>query len=99
MENSFFAGVYEIVSRVPPGKVVSYGQIACMLGRPRAARMVGWAMRSCPDSLPWQRVVMADGAVTGGGCAELRRAMLESEGVPFLPDGRADIAGCRWDGK
>jgi len=98
MENSFFEKVYAVVARIPCGKVVSYGQIAWMLGTPRAARQVGWAMRRCPDKLPWQRVVMADGTVTGGEHAEIRRALLEAEGVPFLANGRVDMAECQWDG-
>lgn len=96
--SSFFEQVYKIVERIPRGCVVSYGQIARMLGAPRAARQVGWAMRHCPDDLPWQRVVMSDGAIAGGGFAETRRAILEAEKVPFLPDGRVDINSCRWKG-
>ena len=96
MEAGFFQAVYEIVAQIPRGYVVSYGQIARLLGRPRAARQVGWAMRQCPEELPWQRVLMSDGSIAGGGWAELRRALLEEEGVPFLPDGRVDMARCRW---
>ncbi len=70
-----------------------------MLGSPRAARQVGWAMRRCPDGLPWQRVVMADGTITGGAYAERRRALLEAEGVRFLPVGRVDMRACRWNGR
>ena len=95
----FFEQVYGIVEKIPYGKVVSYGQIAWMLGSPRAARQVGWAMRCCPDGLPWQRVVKADGEITGGAYAELRKARLEAECVPFLPDGRVDMSKCRWDGE
>ncbi|MCL2421540.1 MAG: MGMT family protein [Defluviitaleaceae bacterium] len=87
----FFKQVYEVVERIPYGKVVSYGQIAWALGSPRAARQVGWAMRHCPEHLPWQRVVKADGTITGGMFAEIRKGMLESEGVTFLPDGRVDM--------
>ena len=97
--NQFFAQVYDVVERIPRGKVISYGQIAYMLGRPRAAREVGRAMRFCPEYLPWQRVVMADGSIAGGGFPEIRKAMLENEGVPFLPDGRVDIASCMWKGE
>lgn len=93
---SFFEQVYALVRAVPEGRVISYGQIAAMLGRPRAARMVGWAMRCSPDDVPWQRVVMADGTVAGGDFAGLRRAMLREEGVTFLPDGRVDMEKCRW---
>ena len=91
----FSEQVYAIVAQIPEGRVVSYGQIAQHLGHPQGARAVGCAMRYCPDGLPWQRVVMADGAVTGGAYAETRRALLVAEGVPFLPDGRVDIAKCR----
>jgi methylated-DNA-protein-cysteine methyltransferase-like protein len=68
-----------------------------MLGRPRAAREVGWAMHNCPDELPWQRVVMKDGSITGGVCAEVRRALLVDEGISFLPDGRVDMDRHRWE--
>ncbi|MCL2580590.1 MAG: methylated-DNA--[protein]-cysteine S-methyltransferase [Oscillospiraceae bacterium] len=94
--NPFFKQVYAVVGQIPFGKVASYGQIARVLGSPRGARMVGWAMRHCPDNLPWQRVVMADGSITGGEFASLRRDFLLSEGVEFLPDGRVDMAACQW---
>jgi methylated-DNA-protein-cysteine methyltransferase-like protein len=95
--NPFFKQVYEIVEKIPCGKVISYGQIAWMLGSPRSARQVDWAMRQCPDNLPWHRVVMADGCIAGGGFADMRKGLLEAEGVAFLPDGRVDMALCRWD--
>ncbi len=91
--------VYAIVEKIPCGKVVSYGQIAWMLGRPRGSRLVGWAMRNCPEHLPWQRVVKADGTIADGGHPEIRRALLEAEGVPFLPDGRVDMKSCLWNGE
>ena len=97
-EGNFFSGVYGLVAQIPRGRVVSYGQIARELGMPRGARQVGWAMRTCPDDLPWQRVVKADGSIAGGGYADLRRALLEAEGVPFLPDGRVDLRACQWQG-
>jgi len=93
---SFAEQVYDIVAQIPSGKVVSYGQIAAMLGQPRGARQVGWAMRHCPENLPWQRVVMADGSIAGGGYAALRRAVLEKEGVAFLPNGRVDMSAHGW---
>lgn len=96
MAGGFFEGVYEIVAKIPPGKVATYGQIAKMLGRPRGARAVGFAMRRCPGALPWQRVVMQGGAVAGGFCADERKSMLEGEGVSFLPDGRVDMRRHAW---
>ena len=96
--DGFYQQVYHLVAQIPPGRVATYGQLAWMLGRPRGARQVGWAMRRCPDDLPWQRVVMTDGSITGGEYQPLRRMMLEQEGIPFLPDGRVDLSACRWDG-
>jgi len=95
--NPFYAQVYAIVEKIPYGMVVSYGQIALMCGRPRSAREVGRAMYRCPEHLPWQRVVMSDGRVAGGMYAEIRKALLESENITFLPDGRVDMEKCRAD--
>lgn len=95
-KNSFFEEVYKVVARIPAGKVMSYGQIARVLGAPRSARQVGWAMRCCPDDIPWQRVVKDSGEIAGGGHADFRRILLEEERVSFLPDGRADMEKCRY---
>lgn len=93
--NQFYLDIYDIVKKIPQGQVISYGRIAKLLGRPRSAREVGRAMRICPaDDIPWQRVVMADGTITGGMHADMRKALLESEGVVFLPDGRVNMAIC-----
>lgn len=95
-QKGFFNQVYEVVACVPKGMVVSYGQIAAILGSPRSARVVGWAMRVCPEHLPWQRVVKADGTITGGGWTDLRHQLLVDEGVLFLLDGRVDMKACNW---
>jgi len=92
--NQFYSDIYEIVRKVPQGKVISYGHIAKLLGRPRNAREVGRAMRICPEGIPWQRVVMADGSIAGGMYADMRKALLESEGVVLLPDGRVNMKLC-----
>ena len=55
-------------------------------------------MSNCPEELPWQRVVMADGSVAGGDFAATRRELLISEGIVFLPDGRVDMSICKWLG-
>ena len=86
--------MYALVERIPYGKVISYGQIAFLLGKPRAAREVGRAMYRCPEHLPWQRVVMADGTIAGGTHAEIRKWLLETEGVVFFTDGRVDMEAC-----
>ncbi len=95
MAESFFQSVYETVAKIPYGQVASYGDIARAIGYPRRARFVGFAMRVCPEQLPWHRVVMADGSIAGGDFAPVRRMLLEREGIPFLPDGRVDLKKCR----
>jgi len=97
----FFGEVYRIAAGIPTGKVATYGQIAAMLASPRSARVVGWAMRACPEGLniPCHRVVnkageLAPDHVFGG--AEVQRAYLLAEGVTFLDDGRIDMKRCMW---
>lgn len=97
--NPFYEQIYDIVRQIPYGRVVSYGQISRMLGRPRSARMVGRAISCCKQPLPWHRVVMSDGLVAGGYHAELRREMLRAEGVAFLPNGNVNMELCRWSGR
>jgi methylated-DNA-protein-cysteine methyltransferase-like protein len=103
MAPSFRDRVYEVVRRIPPGKVATYGQIARLLGQPRAAREVGWALRDLPEGLdvPWQRVINAQGRVSfpaGSEGAALQRAMLEDEGVVFGPDGSVNLKIYAWQG-
>jgi len=97
----FFKEVYDIVARIPEGKVATYGQIAAMLGNPRAARTVGWAMASAPSHLrlPCHRVVNREGRLSPDwvfGGYEAQRAELEAEGVLFRRDGRIDMKKCLW---
>ncbi|MGH7393789.1 MAG: MGMT family protein [Candidatus Rokuibacteriota bacterium] len=66
--------------RVPRGRVVTYGQIAALLGRPGAARRVGWAMRICPADLPWHRVVNAQGGISVRGAGRESRGMSPGRG-------------------
>ena len=95
--------VYKIVAKIPPGRVISYGQIARLMGRPRGARLVGNAMAKAPEGecLPCHRVLRKDGSLPPGdifGGAGIQRTMLEAEGVRFLPDGRVDMENHRWLG-
>jgi methylated-DNA-protein-cysteine methyltransferase-like protein len=69
--------------------------IARILGDPRKAREVGWAMAVAPDGVPAQRVVNARGEISGGA-AGTRRKLLEADGVAFLPDGRVDLDRYLW---
>ena len=78
---NFYERVYELVRRIPAGKCASYGQLALMLGNPRASRAVGYAMRACrTPGVPCHRVVGADGSLTGyGGGLEAKQFLLELE--------------------
>lgn len=92
----FAAQVYRLVARVPRGRVTTYGAIARAVGDPRKAREVGWALAATPGDLdiPAHRVVNSRGELSGGwafGGPEVQRALLEAEGVSFLPDGRIDL--------
>lgn len=93
--------VYEIVRLIPPGRVMSYGQIAALCSRPLTPRAVGWALHDCPDGLPWQRVVNAAGRCSTdaveGGTPGRQRALLEAEGVEFSPAGALDMARFRFE--
>jgi methylated-DNA-protein-cysteine methyltransferase-like protein len=99
-DQGFFQKVYELVRQVPQGRVVTYGQIAAALGNPRRARMVGWAMRACPEDVPWHRVVNAKGALSTrspSGTFNPQRAFLEDEGVHFDSNGQIDLRIYGWD--
>jgi methylated-DNA-protein-cysteine methyltransferase-like protein len=92
--------VYALVRQVPAGRVITYGAIARLLGQPRKAREVGWAMHTCPDDVPAQRVVNRFGEVTGdpvGDGAAVRRLLLEAEGVQFDQQGRCDLSRYSWE--
>jgi methylated-DNA-protein-cysteine methyltransferase-like protein len=95
---TFFRRVYALVRQVPRGRVVTYGQIAHALGAPRAARTVGWAMRACPENVPWQRIVNARGGISlrpTAGYHE-QRARLKEEGIRFDRAGRIDLPKYGW---
>jgi methylated-DNA-protein-cysteine methyltransferase-like protein len=99
----FFEQVYQLVRQVPPGKVTSYGSIARMLGHPRAARTVGWALHSLPggSDVPWHRVVNSQGRISIGGPehgADLQRVLLEAEGVTFDESGTVEWERFGWAG-
>ena len=88
---TFYELVWALARRIPSGRVVAYGQLAGWLGKPRAARAVGYAMFNVPDeSVPWQRVINARGEISVGGHLhrpELQRRLLEEEGVEFDSQG------------
>jgi len=100
----FARAVYALVRRVPRGRVVTYGQVAAILGHPRAARAVGTALANLPAPLerlvPWQRVINAAGGISARGDVhrpDLQRELLETEGVA-MRGGRIDLGRYRWSG-
>jgi len=98
---SYYLRVYEKVREVPPGRVVTYGQIALALGSPAAARATGYALHNLPagSDVPWWRVINTRGAISlkaRGMQADLQRRLLEREGVAFHADGHTDLRSYRW---
>ena len=86
--------------QIPRGRVATYGQLAALLGWPRAARAVGSAMKRCPAGVPWHRVVNARGAISlRANVAGMltQRMMLEQEGIP-VRRGRIRLTDHRWTG-
>jgi methylated-DNA-protein-cysteine methyltransferase-like protein len=98
--SGFFEQVYQLVAQIPAGRVATYGQIAALLGRPRAGRLVGWAMRAAPShrNLPCHRVVNRTGSLAPEGvfAPGLQRALLEAEDVGFTADGRINLEQHLW---
>lgn len=93
--------VIDIVESVPPGRVVTYGQVALLAGAPRAARQVGMVLNGLHEvePVPWQRVINAAGRLSTYkiGSGEFQRALLEAEGVEFDDEGRVDLSRFRWE--
>ena len=100
---SYYDTVYEIVKKIPKGKVATYGQIAIMTGSPRASRAVGYALHfnPAPGKIPCHRVVNKKGMVAPAfafGGPGRQRMLLEGEGVCFEEDGSINLARYRWNG-
>ncbi len=96
---TFRVAVYALVRRIPSGQVVTYGQVAALVGRARSARAVGGAMGRCPNDVPWHRVVNAQGAIARRRQESgmlTQRIRLEQEGVR-LRRGRVPLARYRWE--
>jgi O-6-methylguanine DNA methyltransferase len=90
--------VLTVVRRIPPGRVATYGDVAVMAGRPRAARAVGNIMRECRRrDVPCHRVIAAGGRLGGyGGSESLKRALLVAEGVSVSGSRVRELDRVRW---
>jgi methylated-DNA-protein-cysteine methyltransferase related protein len=99
-EHSPYDDIYAAVSRIPPGKVSSYGRIAALAGLPGHARMVGYALHALRGgaTTPWWRVVNASGYISNAYGREHQRSRLEAEGVAVDERDRIDLSAYLWDG-
>ncbi len=98
-----FEKVYNLVRKIPKGKVATYGQIALMIGNPKLSRVVGYAMSSCPyNDVPCHRIVNRLGELAksfGESGNELQKYLLEKEGVKFNKNNRINLEKYGWDGE
>lgn len=92
--------VYEIVRRIPPGRVMTYGQIARILGEGYTPRTVGYVLHAAEkEDVPWQRVINSQGKCSTGRLTipvNLQQSMLEQEGVEFHARERCDLGRYQW---
>jgi methylated-DNA-protein-cysteine methyltransferase-like protein len=103
-ETPVFERIYAIIRQVPSGQVVTYGQIAKLVGG-ISAQMVGFALsalreRGDVEPVPWQRVINAQGKISPHGMGygtAVQRELLEAEGVVFDAEGRIDLSIYRWN--
>lgn len=96
MKLGFFERVYDVVKQIPKGYVMTYSQIAKVLGSPRSARIVGWALHVNPDNtlIPCHRVVNSKGMISSGfviGGPQVQRQKLEAEGIQFDEQGKINL--------
>lgn len=96
--------IYEVVRRIPCGKVATYGQVATLAGARGHARQVGYALHDLTEGAdePWHRVVNARGEISlrrSSGAEEDQRSRLESEAVEFDAAGRIDLSRFRWQAR
>jgi methylated-DNA-protein-cysteine methyltransferase-like protein len=97
-DSEFRQRVYALVSQIPRGRVMTYGQLAALAGHPNAARIVGGIAHFGDPDLPWQRVVKKTGSLAEGypGGMSGHKQVLEAEGVKVTDDFRVDVEGLLW---
>jgi len=103
MSEAYREAIYRLVKKIPKGKVMTYGQLATILGKGYTPRTVGHAMKVCDtEKVPWQRVINSQGACSTGRLTiplNLQQKILEDEGVIFSPKGRCDLNKFLWEPK
>ena len=99
-EKKYREKVYEIVRKIPKGRVMTYGQIAELLGEGYTARTIGFVMHAAnTEIVPWQRVINSQGGCSTGKILlpyNIQQKMLEDEGVKFNDKGRCNLNKYRW---
>ena len=98
---STYERIYDVVRRIPRGRVATYGQVAELAGLSGQARQTGYALHAlaAETTVPWHRVLNAQGAVSRrgeGGDMLTQRLLLEREGVRFGAAGKVSLARYRW---
>jgi methylated-DNA-protein-cysteine methyltransferase-like protein len=92
--------VYRLVKQIPQGRVMTYGQIAEILGEGYTARTVGYVMNGADaEKVPWQRVINSQGKCSTGRMTmpiDLQQSMLEQEGIAFNAAGKCDLSKVQW---
>ncbi len=107
----FCEQAYTLMRRIPPGMVMAYGDVANQIPLPKGidafvyqrigARWVGYALKNCPQDVPWWRVVNSKGQVSQrrGHGPQVQRVLLEEEGIFFDEDGGISFKKYRWTNK
>lgn len=100
MAGSVFERIYEVVKKIPYGRVATYGQVAAMAGNPRWARVVGYALHANPDPahIPCFRVVNRNGEVSKAfvfGGENMQIQLLQADGIE-VKDGKVDLSKYQW---
>jgi methylated-DNA-protein-cysteine methyltransferase-like protein len=93
--------IYEVIARIPPRRVATYGQIAELAGIPGQPRRIGYALSALHGNsgVPWHRVINAKGMISvrsGSGPDKFQRQLLKQEGIDFDSSGRIDLARFQW---
>ena len=91
--------VYSLVRKIPVGKIMTYGQLAIILGEGYTARTVGYVMHGADDGVPWHRVINSQGKCSTGRLTiplNLQQELLEAEGVIFNDKGKCDLTRFQW---
>jgi methylated-DNA-protein-cysteine methyltransferase related protein len=99
-DKSYRERVFDIVRAIPAGRIMTYGQIAIILGEGYTARTVGYVMSGADaEDVPWQRVINSQGKCSTARLTipiNLQQELLEAEGVSFSKTGRCDLTQYRW---